>query len=90
VKEFRQLEFCVIRSYNDVPCKTVFLQVYMLSYVIKILVFSTLCAFVKYACPFEFRVSVAAIRPSIHCRWNVAITSDSLEIKLCVFCPTCA
>jgi hypothetical protein len=85
VKVVRQLEFCVISSYNEVSYKTVFLQVYMLSRVIKVLEFSTLCAFLKYACSFELRFSLAVIRLSIHCGWNLAIISDSLEIKCCIF-----
>ena len=57
---------------------------------IKVLIFSTLHLFVKSACPFEFRVSVAVHPPSIHCGWNSAITFDSLEIKWCIFFPTSA
>jgi hypothetical protein len=59
----------------------------MLSYDIKVLVFSTLCAFVKYACSFEFGVSIAAIRPSIHCGWNLTMISDLLDIKWCILFP---
>ena len=65
MKEVRQLQFYVIRPYNEVPYKTVFLQVYMLLCVIKVLVFSTLCAFVKYAYHFEFRPVPVAARSKV-------------------------
>jgi hypothetical protein len=77
VKEFRHEDFFVIRSYNAQQCSFR----YTLSCVIKVLLFSILYTFVIYACPFEFRIFMAVLRPSVHCERNSGIIFDSLQIK---------